>query len=152
MEPTQSSKSPVSDKLIWFVEWFEHLVAATLVVMLMAVVVLVTVELAESFLRDLALARGNLLQGEQMFELFGSFLLVLVGMELLTSLKAYLRRGIVHMEVVLEVALIALAQKVIILSPRSDAPTQVGLAVLVVAMAGSFWAVRAARSRPRPVR
>jgi uncharacterized membrane protein (DUF373 family) len=153
MEPTESPKSPVSEKLVWVVEWFEHAIAVILVVLLMIVVVLVTAELVRLLVKDLTLAGGGLLlEGEKMFELFGSFLLVLVGTELLTSLKAYLHRGVVHMEVVLEVALIALAQKIIILNPRSDTLTQFGLAALLLALAGSFWAVRAARRRHGPAK
>jgi uncharacterized membrane protein (DUF373 family) len=113
----------------------------------MVVVTLSTFELALLTVRDLSLAREKLLDTYEMFDLFGFFLLVLVGMELITSLKEYVRVGAVQVEVVLEVALIALAQRVIILDPGAPPHSQFGLAALILALAGSFWCVRASRQR-----
>ena len=149
MDPTREPQVPVSEKLVAIVKGFERVIAAALVLLLMIVVVLVIVELARHLLKDLTLARAQILDEEQLFELLGSFLLVLVGTELLTSLKAYVREGAVQIEVVLEVALVALAQKVIILNPRSSPVTQFGLSTLIVALAGAFWLVRAGRRRLR---
>ena len=56
--------------------------------------------------------------------------------------------GVVHVEVVLEVALIAIAQKIIIFNTsRATGLSVVGLAALVLALAASFWLVRAAGHR-----
>jgi uncharacterized membrane protein (DUF373 family) len=137
----------VAERLVTIVKRFERVIAFALVVLLMIVVTLATVELGALLYKDLRLNRATLLDVEQTFELFGSFLLVFVGLELLTSLKAYAREGTVHVEVVLEVALVALAQKVIILNPRSSPLTQFGLAALILALAGAFWWVRAGRAR-----
>jgi uncharacterized membrane protein (DUF373 family) len=82
-----------------------------------------------------------------MLELFGFFLLVLVGLELLTTLKSYLYDRVIHVEVVLEVSLIAVAQKVIILDTRTGGATLFGLAGLVMTLALAFWVVRIARRR-----
>jgi uncharacterized membrane protein (DUF373 family) len=147
MEPTQGPVLPVAERIVTIVKRFERVIAFALVVLLMIVVALATVELGALLYKDLAQTRQTLLQVEQTFELFGSFLLVFVGLELLTSLKAYVREGTVHVEVVLEVALVALAQKVIILNPRSSPLTQFGLAALILALAGAFWWVRVGRAR-----
>jgi uncharacterized membrane protein (DUF373 family) len=88
---------------------------------------------------------------EEMFEVFGLFLLVLIGVELLLSLKTYVSAGIVHVEVVLEVALIAVAQKIIVLDVhRAEALSLISLAAMVVALAIAYWLMRAARLRDRP--
>jgi uncharacterized membrane protein (DUF373 family) len=115
----------------------------------MIVVTLATAELGKLLYKDLFVIRETLLDVEHMFELFGAFLLVFVGLELLTSLKAYVREGSVHVEVVLEVALVALAQKVIVLNPRSDPLKQFGVASLILALAGALWFVRSASERYR---
>jgi len=53
--------------------------------------------------------------------------------------KAYLRDDVIHVEVVLIVAIIALARKVIILELKEPSPlTLVGLAALVVSLAFSY--------------
>jgi uncharacterized membrane protein (DUF373 family) len=116
--------------------------------LLMIVVALSTVELGWLLLRDLSTVRVLLLDVDEMLELFGFFLLVLIGVELLTTLKVHVIDGVVHVEVVLEVALIAIAQKVIVLdAKRASALNVLALAGLVLALAAAFWAVRTVRNR-----
>jgi uncharacterized membrane protein (DUF373 family) len=147
MEPTRGPGLPASERIVSFVKAFERVIVFVLLVLLMAVVTLVTVELAALLYKDVVVMREQLLNVEQTLELFGSFLLVLVGLELLTTLKDYVRDGTVHVEVVLEVALVALAQQVILLNPKSSPLTQLGLAALVLSLAGAFSWVRTARAR-----
>jgi uncharacterized membrane protein (DUF373 family) len=51
--------------------------------------------------------------------------------------------------VVLEVSLIAVAQKIIILDTKTEGTNLLGLAGLVMALALAFWIVRVARRRRR---
>jgi len=119
--------------------------------LLMIVVSIATLELGWMLLRDLRSTRVLLLDVEEIFELFGLFLLVLIGVELLTTLKVYLRRGAIHGEVVLEVALIAVAQKVIVLdTSRTNAMSVFGTAALILSLAAAFWWVRSAWHRGLP--
>jgi uncharacterized membrane protein (DUF373 family) len=145
----EEPKLPVSERVAAFVKLFERAVAFALLVLLVVVVTLTTIELAGIVARDLSLAKNALLDADQLLELFGAFLLVMIGLELLTSLKDYVRHAAVRAELVLEVALIAVAQKVIILNPRAGALAQLSLAALILALAGAFWWVRTARRRRR---
>jgi uncharacterized membrane protein (DUF373 family) len=135
------------------VQGFEHLIVLVLIALLIIVVGLSAVELAWLLVRDVMSARGVVLDVEQMFELFGFFLLVLIGMELLATLKSYLHERIIHVEVVLEVALVAIAQKIIVLNTsRAGAGSLLGVAALVLSLAAAIWAVRwARRSDASPV-
>jgi uncharacterized membrane protein (DUF373 family) len=127
---------------------FEDIAVFLLMGLLMVVVAIATVELGWLLFKDLTTVGTLLVDVEEMLELFGFFLLVLVGLELLTTLKSYLYDRVIHVEVVLEVSLIAVAQKVIILDTRTGGPTLFGLAGLVMALALAFWVVRIARRRP----
>jgi uncharacterized membrane protein (DUF373 family) len=125
---------------------FERVIVCVLIVLLMAVIVVSTIELGRLLYGDLWSRRGRLLDVEEMFALFGFFLLVLIGLELLTTLKTYIREGVVQVEVVLEVALIAIAQKIIILdTSRAGGATLLGLATMIITLATAFWLMRAAR-------
>ena len=117
--------------------------------LLVVVITVTTLELVWLLFKDITTpAAGLLLNAEEMFELFGFFLLVLIAMELLATLRSYLYERVVHVEVVLEVALIAVAQKVIILNTsRTGGPTLLGLAGLLLALAAAIWAVRTVRRR-----
>jgi uncharacterized membrane protein (DUF373 family) len=127
---------------------FEQTIVFVMTGLLMIVVAVSTVEFGWLLLRDLESIRGRLLDVEQMFELFGYSLLILIGVELISTLNVYIREGAVHVEVVLEVALIAMAQKVIVLdSSRAGGLTLLGLSALILALAAAIWLVRAARIR-----
>jgi uncharacterized membrane protein (DUF373 family) len=126
---------------------FERIIILVMTGLLMIVITISTVELGWLLLRDLASFRGLLIDVAEMFELFGFFLIILIGVELLSTLKVYVREGAVHMEVVLEVALIAIAQKVIVLDTTRAGPLSLlGLAALVLALAAAYWWVRSART------
>jgi uncharacterized membrane protein (DUF373 family) len=129
---------------------FEDGAVLVLMGLLMVVVAMSTIELGWILVSDVTTLGGRLLDVEEMLGLFGYFLLVLVGLELLTTMKSYLSDRVIHVEVVLEVSLIAVAQKIIILDTKVGGPTLVGLAGLVMALALAFWVVRVARRRMPP--
>ncbi|MGD8520507.1 MAG: phosphate-starvation-inducible PsiE family protein, partial [Desulfobacterales bacterium] len=84
-----------------------------------------------------------LLEIEELLEIFGFFLLVLIGVELLETIKAYLVEKVVHVEVVIEVALIAIARKVIILDlEKYEDLTLFGIAALILAIAIAIYAIK----------
>jgi len=145
-----SAEPPASDEPRWtrVVKRFEAAVVAVLMGLLMVIVAISTAELGWVLVRDFSSVRGLVLDVEEMLELFGFFLLILIGLELLNSLKLYLRQGMVQVEFVLEVALIGVAQKVIILdTSRVSGVTLLALAALILALAVAFYIVRAARHR-----
>jgi uncharacterized membrane protein (DUF373 family) len=55
--------------------------------------------------------------------------------------KVYLQDHTVHVEVILAVALVALARKVIAVNLQ-DQVSSIGLALLIIALAGSHWLLR----------
>lgn len=115
---------------------FERVIVVSLVAMMMVVVALSAVELGWLILVDLFTAPIILLEVDELLEIFGFFLLVLIGVELLETIKAYLRDNIIHIEIVAEIALIALARKVIVLDvEESHALTVLGMAALILALA-----------------
>jgi uncharacterized membrane protein (DUF373 family) len=131
-----------------FIRRFELVIVGLLVFQLIVVVSVATVELGWLLLRDLRPTGELLIDEEGFFTLFGFFLLVLIGVELLTILKTFWMRGSIHGEVVIEVALIAVAQKVIVLDTSRASPwSLLALAALIVALAAAFWWVRSAWQR-----
>ncbi len=122
---------------------FERIIVLSLIGMMMVVITLATVELAWIIIKDIISPPIILLEIEELLEIFGFFMLVLIGVELLETIKAYLIEKVVHVEIVLEVALIAIARKVIILDlEKYGSLTLLGVASLILAVAVGFYAVR----------
>jgi len=90
-----------------------------------------------------------LIRVQGLLEIFGYFLLVLIGVELIETLKAYLKKDVIHIRVVLEVALIAMARKVIVEEPNTvPGLTLFGIAALILALGIAFHVERQARREP----
>ena len=122
---------------------YERIVVVLLIGMMMVVVGLATVELGWIIIKDIITPPIFLLDINELLEIFGFFLLVLIGLELLETIKAYLIEKVVHVEIVLEVALIAIARKVIILDiEKYGSLTLMGIASLILAVAIAFYAVK----------
>ena len=88
-----------------------------LVTMLVVVLTLSTIHLGVLIGEQVMAPPRFLIPVHGLLEIFGYFLLVLIGVELIETLKAYVRKDVIHVRVVLEVALIAMALKVIFQEP-----------------------------------
>jgi uncharacterized membrane protein (DUF373 family) len=126
-----------------FLKKFERIIVVGLITMMVIVVVLATIELGWIIIKDIFTPPIILLEINELLEIFGFFLLVLIGIELLETIKAYLVTKVVHVEIVLEVALIAIARKVIILDiDKYPSLTLVGIAALISAVALAFLVIK----------
>ena len=83
-----------------------------------------------------------------LIETFGLFLNILIALELLENITAYLRKHVVHVELVLVTALIAVARKIIIFDSAkkgSDDLNALGFAILCLSI--SYILVKLTREK-----
>ena len=132
--------------LLRYLEKFEGIVNWSLLVLMACVVLLATVELAWILVKDVLTPPVFLVEIHELLELFSLFLLVLIGIELLHSVKTFLLRREIHLESVLTVAMIAVARKIIVLEPKEwPEGTLLGLAALVLALSISYYVMQRSR-------
>jgi uncharacterized membrane protein (DUF373 family) len=118
----------------------QKLTVFLLFAMLAVVVLLSTLHLGVLIAQEIWTPPRFLIRVQGLLEIFGYFLLVLIGVELLETLKAYLKKDVIHVRVVLEVALIAVARKVIIEEPNSvPGLTLLGIAALILALGIAYY-------------
>jgi uncharacterized membrane protein (DUF373 family) len=137
-----------------WIERFETWINWAVLIMMAVVVLLLAVGFAVDLGRDILTYPTGMLGNEQMYAIFSDLLVILIGLELMHTVKVYLQDHTVHVEVILAVALVALARKVIAVNLKDQAST-VGLALLIIALAGSHWLLRqpglpAAGTTPKP--
>jgi uncharacterized membrane protein (DUF373 family) len=126
-----------------FLKKFEHAVVISLIAMMILVVLISTIELAYIIVKDIISPPMFLLEIDELLDIFGFFLLILIGVELLETIKAYLVEKVVHSEVVLEVALIAITRKVIILDVKDYSGLSIiGIAALIVAISVAYYLLK----------
>lgn len=116
---------------------------SVLIVLMTIVIFLSIVELAYVILKDIVSPPVLLLDIEELLEVFGLIMLVVIGIELIeTVMKTYLVEGVDHVRVVLSVALIAIARKVIILDLHEvSSLSLVGVGVIILALAFGYFFV-----------
>lgn len=123
-----------------FLRKFERAVILCLIVMMVIVVMISTLELGYILFKEIVSPPAFWLEINQMLDIFGFFMLILIGIELLETIKAYLVEKVVHSEIVLEVALIAIARKVIILDYKEYSGLNIiGIAALIVSISVAYF-------------
>lgn len=124
---------------------FEQIVVVGLLAMMMFAVLASTVELAFVLVGELLKPPLMRLNVEEMLQVFGFFLMVLIGLELLETIKAYLKEDRVHAEVVFLVAIVAVSRKVIILEyEKATIELLLGMSALIVSLGLGYFLVRRA--------
>ena len=132
--------------MLSYLEKFEGIITRTLLVLMAGVVLLATIELTWILVQDVLTPPVVLLEIHELLELFGLFLLVLIGIELMHSVKTYIVRREFHLETVVTVAIIAVARKIIVLEPKElPQGTLLGIAALVLALAVAYYVIRRSR-------
>ena len=122
---------------------FEQVVVYTLMGLMMVAVLLSTIELGVIIVQEMIKPPFLLLNIKEMLEIFGFFMMVLIGVELLETIKAYVEKNIIHVEVVLLVAIIAVSRKVIILDYKKVTyQMMLGIAAITIALAVGYFFVR----------
>jgi uncharacterized membrane protein (DUF373 family) len=129
-----------------FLKHFERYIVIGLLGMMVIVVFLGTVELGVILVEQmLKPPRFILLDINEMLTIFGFFMMVLIGLELIETIKVYLVREMVHVEVILLVAIIAIARKVIVLDVKTLPPlTLAGIAAIVLALSVGYYVLKRA--------
>jgi uncharacterized membrane protein (DUF373 family) len=143
----QSSRESLLETLLTKIQKFT---VVSLAGMLAVVVILSTIHLGVLIAQEIWVPPRFLIGVQGLLDVFGYFLLVLIGVELLETLRAYLKKDAIHVRVVLEVALIAMSRKVITEEPNTvPASTLFGIAALILALAVAFYFERRSPSHER---
>ena len=78
-----------------------------------------------------------------LMEVFGLFLNILIALELLENITAYLKKHVVQVELVIVTSLIAVARKIIIFDfSKATGIDLMGLALAILALSISYWLIR----------
>jgi|688.fasta_scaffold58143_2 uncharacterized membrane protein (DUF373 family) len=128
------------------IERFERSLARVLAALLGVVLTVGTAQLCLGTAEALWRMDQNWLGGG-MLALLDQLLLILIGLEVLQNLAAYLRDHSIHTELVVLTALTAVARKVIVMPPGSDKDplALVGTGVVIVCLAIAYTLLRTKR-------
>jgi len=134
-----------------FLRWFEIVVIAAMQVLLIMLIVVATITLYGLFFEGVRSNLGEIGSAEDLHGLlqkgFGGVLIVLLGLELMETLKAYFTEHHIRVEIILVVAMIAVGRHIIKLDfEHVSALLLFGLSALMIALAAGYFLVRQSHS------
>ena len=124
---------------------FEAAVAFALTVVIGAVILVALCRLVVSVVDMLVLRTLNPLEHEVFQRVFGEIMTLLIALEFNHTLQFVVsgERGIIHTKMVILIALLALARKVIVVELFAAAPAAlVALAALTLSLGVTYWLMR----------
>ena len=121
----------------------EHVIVATLVVILTIILLLSSGEVVFSIGSEIINSPNFLINPDKLMSIFSSILIVIIGLELLETIKAYLKEDVVHVELVVLVAIIALGRKVIIWDfNKYSINEMIGLSMMLISLSIVYFLIR----------
>ena len=130
---------------------FEYYTVLALLIMMMIALLASTIELGIILVNQLLEPPTLLLDVKEMLTVFAFFLMVLIGLELVESIKMYLDDDVVHVEVVVLVAIIAVARKIIVIDYYTiQFEILLGIAALMIALTTGYFLLKRATTSSKP--
>ena len=136
------SKSSSDENFLHFTASVEVIISKILSLAMIWVIILSVCDLLIFLAKELATHSDNLLK-DTLFVIFGLFLNVLIALEILENITAYLKKHVIQVELVIVTSLIAVSRKIIILDlEKKTAADLIGLATAIFALSISYLIVR----------
>ena len=124
------------------IEKVQTILAKILSLAMIVVIIASTIDLIRIIVVDLALD-PRILLNRGLFEIFGMFLNILIALEILENITAYLRSHVIQVELVIVTSLVAIARKIIILDlDKTTGLSIIGLGVAIIALSTSYLIIR----------
>lgn len=133
-----------------------EIVVSKLLSLAMVIVILVAVfDLSVFLVRDFLIPEMTSPEfgtfTNNLFRVFGLFLNVLIALEILENITAYLKKHVIQVELVIVTSLIAVARKIIILDlEKKTAMDLIALAAAILSLAGSYWIIKNVTRKSEP--
>ncbi|NJM17777.1 MAG: phosphate-starvation-inducible PsiE family protein [Richelia sp. RM2_1_2] len=133
-----------NENCLYLIEKIEELIAKLLSITMVVIIFFAIIDLSIYVVNKILIWDINKPDfNDNLFTTFGLFLNVLIALEILENITAYLRKNVIHVELVIGTSLIAVARKIIILDlDKTDGIQVIGLAIAVFALSISYWIIR----------
>jgi len=122
---------------------FETVLLIGIIIALSITLLLAFIDITYVIYRKIMAPPAFVVDAQGLMELFSLILILLIGLELIETVKTYLEDGAVHVELVLLVAIIAIARKVVVWDFEKHSHVELySLAAMVLALAVSYFLVK----------
>jgi uncharacterized membrane protein (DUF373 family) len=142
-----STTNSRDERFIELIHGVENIVSKILSIALIIIIIMSVFQLIVVLAKDFLSPPFGSLE-KSLLDIFGLFLNILIALELLENITAYLKKHVVQVELVIVTSLIAVARKIIIFDfSKYEGFDLIALAFAILALSISYWLIR--RSFPR---
>ncbi|BAZ52493.1 hypothetical protein NIES4103_51550 [Nostoc sp. NIES-4103] len=135
------------ENFMHFIENIEVLVSKVLSILMVLVILVAIADLAAFLVKELFDSPYGTFN-TTLYKIFGLFLNILIALEILENITAYLRKHVFQVELVIVTSLIAVARKIIILDLEKVSGIDIiGLGVAILALSISYLIIRSSNSK-----
>jgi uncharacterized membrane protein (DUF373 family) len=138
----QFSKAMSDENFLRFLGGVESLVSKVLSIAMVIVILFAVYDLSIFLITDLTSISSERFS-QTLLKIFGLFLNVLIALEILENITAYLKKHVIQVELVIVTSLIAVSRKIIILDlEKTSGIDLIALAMTIFALSISYWIIR----------
>lgn len=136
-------QSKIGMVIMTIIRVVERAVVLSLLAMMLITIVISTVELGLIMYEQIVAPPFLLLDIDNLLEIFGFFLMVIIGLELFETIRIYLEESTIHVEVVMLVAIVAVSRKIIIIDYKEVEPMMnLSIAALVISLCAGYFLIK----------
>ncbi|UBF26237.1 phosphate-starvation-inducible PsiE family protein [Kovacikia minuta CCNUW1] len=143
----QLGKTLSDESFLRFLGGVESLVSKVLSIAMVVVILVAVYDLGFFLVKELfTVPLGRF--STTLLTIFGLFLNVLIALEILENITAYLKKHVIQVELVIVTSLIAVSRKIIILDlEKTSGIDLIALAVTIFALSISYWIIKRVNRR-----
>jgi uncharacterized membrane protein (DUF373 family) len=128
------------DKFIYFLHSAIRFAVKALALLMMLTVLWCVLDVVVVIYEEILSRPITELGKSEILHVFGSFMIVLIAVEIFINITLYIRNDVIPVKMVVATALMAVARKVIVFDFHDvSAMHVIGTAFLVIALGGSYW-------------
>lgn len=133
---------PVEDGLIWFLHKIIHFAVRVLAVLMTLVILWGVADVFYVMYQRLIAEPFMLLTVSDILVVFGSFMSVLIAIEIFINITVYIKHDALPIKMVIATALMAIARRVIMLDVKEiEWPYLMAIAVVIVSLGLTYWLI-----------
>lgn len=131
-----------------FIKFTERFIIWGILIVMSIILILAFVDIVYEIAIKIITDPIFIIDASGLMDLFSLFLVLLIGLELLETVKAYLKEDIVHVEFIILVAIIAVSRKAIVWDFNKYTTEElISLAIMILALGVTYFLLKKSGSK-----
>lgn len=131
--------------MLGFIRSVEKLIIWGILIVMLTIILLAFIDIVYEIKQKIIEEPIFIIDANGLMSLFSLFLVLLIGLELLETIKAYLKDDIVHVEFIILIAIIAIARKAIVWDFNKYSTEElISVAIMTVALGITYFLIKKA--------